>query len=117
MTPRKIRSARLRAKPAAGKPDGFRLFDLRVSDETHFTTFDVVLRHLADGGWQSELVIGGPPDKGKGCEGSSQREALVALADWTRRAADGLALLVAEDAKVTTEIVEVEGRAAPPEGE
>ena len=115
MTPRKIKSARLRAKPASGKPDGFRLFDLRVSDETHFTTFDVVLRHLTDGRWQAELVVGGPPDKGTGCQGEDQHEALVALADWTRRAADGLALLVAEDAKVTTEIVEVEGRATDPE--
>lgn len=54
------------------------------------------------------MTLGGPTDPGsEGCDAMDQRDTLLRLADWVRRAAEGMALITAPEALVDTEIVTI----------
>lgn len=117
---RPVTRARLFRKQEKGPPrppsSPIRVFNLACADAVKTLHVDVELEKLDDG-WRARMVIGGTPDiaGASGCEGPDQRAALLRLADWARRAAEGLALVTSESATITTEIVEMDGRS--PEAE
>lgn len=112
---RPITSARLRRRTDKQPLQTVRRFELVCVDATHTTTFDVDLE-VIDDQWRATLIVGGTPSKGAGCQAPDQRAVIAMLANWTQRAAEGMALIASEQAQVTTEVVEIQG-SAEQEGE